>query len=179
MAKAVKVALVAAMVLVMGVVGLGVYARWSLRHMQIGFFTPADLDKLIAQVEVARAVVGRNGNCLRTVGQSGIGDRKKEAEMLYVAAMVDFYRMKFGTAASRLTDLNKLPDFEHASALNGRLLEKDCSIYLDQSGSFVVTCGPYKPSNLDVAAFMRNAPFVQKFYTLGGSEILYVPAPKC
>jgi len=87
--------------------------------------------------------------------------------------------VKFGRAASSVTDLTKLSDFDKASKLNGRQLEKQCSIYDGPSGSYVVSCGPSRPSNADVAAFAPRVDSVERFYDLGGREILYVPAQKC
>jgi len=172
---------VAVLVLVLGMVGFVVCMRWSLRHMHVGFFTPADVHRLMAPVELVRGVIvlGRNANCIFTVDESSIGDKKKEAEMLYVAGMLDLYREKFGRAASSVTDLSQLRDFDNASRLNGRQLERDCFVYADPSGSYVVSCGPSRPSGADAAAFAPKADSVERFYELGGREILYVPARKC
>jgi hypothetical protein len=174
-----RAAAATALVLLLGAGGFLGYMKWSLRHMHIGFFTRADVDRLMAQAEVARLAVLRNRDCLFTVDESSMGDKKTEGEMSYAAAMLDFYSVKFGTAASSIADLDKLRDFDHASKLNGRQLEKDCSLYADPSGSYVVSCGPSKPSSADVSTFMRNADFAKRFYKLGSREILYVPAPKC
>ena len=154
------------LVLVLGAGGFLGYMKWSLRHMHIGFLTRADVNSLLAQAEVARLAVVRNRDCLFTVDESSMGDKKTEGEMSYAAAMLDLYSVKFGTAASSIDDLDKLRDFDDASKLNRRQLENDCSLYADPSGSYVVSCGPSKPSSADVSTFTRNANFAKKFYRL-------------
>jgi hypothetical protein len=99
--------------------------------------------------------------------------------MSYVAAMPELYKSKFGRAPSSMSDLKKLPEFEHADALNEHSFSRDCSIYSDQGASFAVSCGRSRPSKIELAAFMRTAPSVQKFYMVGENEILYIPVPKC
>lgn len=156
----------AGLALLLIVVGLGAYVHWSLRHMHFDFLpTAIALDKL-------------TGGCLPPVDQTSLGDREGEAEMSYIAGMQDLYRTRIGTPPSSLTDLNKLPEFAQADGLNGHQFEKDCSIYVAPTG-YVVNCGPSQLSSADIAAFVGKAPFARKFYVLGRSEILYVPAPRC
>lgn len=171
--------MVAALVLVLGIVGSAAWVDWSLRHMQIGFLNSAAVGGLMARVELVRDVMWLNRNCLPVVDESSKGDKRKGAEMEYIAATLELYRAKFGRAASSVNDLNKLSDFDNASKLNGRQLEKEYSIYDHPSGSYVVSCGPSRPSSADVAAFAPRVDSGQRFYDLGGREILYVPARKC
>src|SRR5580704_15242243 len=179
MSKSRRVGAVAALVLVLGVVGLVAWADWSLRHMQIGSLSTAAVSGFMARVELVRDVMWLNRNCLSAVDESSKGDKRKEAEMRYIALTLDLYRVKFGKAASSVTDLTKLSDFDNASKLNSRQLEKECSIYHDPTGSYVVSCGSSRASSADVAAFASRADAVERFYELGGHEILYVPAQKC
>jgi hypothetical protein len=174
-----RVGVAAVLVLVLGVAVLVAWIDWSLRHMQIGLLSTAAVGGFMARVELVRDVMLLNRSCLFTVDESSKGDQKKEAEMRYIAAMLDLYRAKFGRAASSVTDLNKLSDFDNASKLNGRQLEKECSIYAYPRGSFAVSCGSSRPRNADVAAFRPRTDAVERFYELGGHEILYVPAQKC
>jgi hypothetical protein len=169
----------AALGFVLAVVGLGAYVRWSLRHMHIELPSAGLVNRLLPQAEIVAIAAGGHGACSSAVDQSSIGDRETEAEMSYVAAMPDLYKTKFGSAPSSMSDLQKLPEFEHADALNNRSFSRDCSIYFDQGASFAVSCGRSRPSKPDLAAFMRTAPSVQKFYMVGKNEILYVPVPKC
>jgi len=181
MNKFMRVAVGAVLVLALGMVGFVVCMRWSLRYMQVAFFAPADVDGLMARVELVRDVIvmGRSSHCPFAVDESSIGDKKKEAEMMYVAGVLDLYREKFGRAASSITDLNQLRDFDNASKLNGRQLEKDCSVYANPAGSYVVSCGPSRSSSAHAAAFVPRSDSVERFYELDGREILYVPARRC
>jgi len=175
MGKVAKALIVAALALPLTILAGKAFVRWSLKDLQF------DLSGLAAQVNadtaVIRALVGRN--CFRTVDQSSIGDKRKEAQMSYVAAVLDLYRVRFGKSTAVVSELNKLPEFEHANSTNRHYFEKDCSIHVGESGSAVVSCGSSRPTKDTVEAFMRNAKPVQKFYLLDGSEILFIPAPKC
>jgi hypothetical protein len=179
MGKPIKVLSTTALLLVVAAVGVGVCLRWSLRHMLIDFPLAGLVNRLLPQAEIAAVAAGRHGACSGTQDQQSIGNREAEAEMSYVAAMPELYRTRFGRAPSSISDLNKLPEFEHADRLNNRSFSRDCSIYFDQSGSFAVSCGRPRPSRLDVAAFMRTAPSAQNFYMVGKSEILYIPVHMC
>ncbi len=179
MGKPAKVLATTALGLVLAAVGLGAYLRWSLRHMHIELPLAGLLNRLLPQAEIIAIAAGSHGACSSAVDKSSIGDRETEAEMSYVAAMPDLYKSKFGSAPSSMSDLGKLPAFEHADALNNRSFSRDCSIYFGQSGSFAVSCGRSRPSGPDVAAFIRTAPPMQKFYMVGKNEILYIPVPKC
>jgi hypothetical protein len=83
-----RVGTVAVLVLVLGVVCLVAWTDWFLRHMKIGFLSTAAVGGLIARVEFVRDVMWLNNNCLSTVDESSTGDKKKEAEMRYIAAML-------------------------------------------------------------------------------------------
>jgi hypothetical protein len=177
MSKQMRVTSVVAVVLIVAVTGFVVYVRMSIQHL--GFLNPSDVKMLMSAVDTARAAVVRDKACLFTIDESSIGDTRKEAEMLYVAAMLDLYRAKFGTSASSIADLDRLSDFNRASKLNANQLAKDCSVYVDPSGSSVVSCGGARPADADLALFMRSADYVEKFHKVGEHEILYVPAQKC
>jgi hypothetical protein len=159
-------------------IGSYLYLSWSLRHMKIDAFA-AIFQKIFAPVEVLGAVVGAHENCTGAVDLSSLGNQESEAEMSFVATMPSLYKERFGSVPSSITDLRRLPEFERPDSLNGHAFLRDCSIYADPDGSFAVSCGRFRPSAPDVAAFMKDTPPVQKFSTLGKSEILYVPAPRC
>jgi hypothetical protein len=99
--------------------------------------------------------------------------------MSYIAAMLDLYRVRFGVAAGSMQDLRRLTDFSDNHKLKITRLEKDCALYARSAGSSIVTCGPSRPSDAELAEFAGNREYGQRFYGLMGSEILYVPAPKC
>jgi hypothetical protein len=179
MGKPVKIIATTALAAVLAAVGLGTYVRWSLRHMHIEFPLAGLVNRFLPQAEIIAVAASRHGACSSAVDQLSIGDREMEAEMSYVAAMPELYRTKFGRTPSSMSDLNKLPEFEHANSLNNRSFARDCSIYFDQGGSFAVSCGRSRPSGPDVAAFMQGAPSMRRFYMVGKSEILYIPVPTC
>jgi hypothetical protein len=179
MASQLKALAATALILVLAAVGLGAYVRWSLRRMHIEFPLAGLVNRVLPQARIIAVAAGSHGTCSSTVDQSSIGDREMEAEMRYVAAMPELYKTKFGSAPLSMPDLKKLPEFEHADALNNRSFSRDCSIYFDPGGSFAVSCGRSTPSRPDVAAFTRTAPSTQKFYMVGKSEILYTPVPMC
>ncbi len=179
MGKPAKILAATALGLVLAAVGLGAYVRWSLRHMHIELPLAGLLNRLLPQAEIIAIAAAGHGACSSAVDQSSLGDRETEAEMSYVATMTGLYGAKFGSSPSSMSDLKKLPEFEHADALNHRSFSRDCSIYPDQSGSFAVSCGRSRPSVPNVAAFMRTAPSMRKFYMVGKNEILYIPVPKC
>lgn len=81
--------------------------------------------------------------------------------------------------ANSIHDLSRLADFSQKGKLNVAKLEKECSLYTSSVGSSVVTCAPSRPSDAELADFALNSEYVQRFYRLRGSEVLYVPAPKC
>ena len=120
MGKPAKVLATTALGLVLAAVGLGAYLRWSLRHMHIELPLAGLLNRLLPQAEIIAIAAGSHGACSSAVDKSSIGDRETEAEMSYVAAMPDLYKSKFGSAPSSMSDLGKLPAFEHADALNNR-----------------------------------------------------------
>ena len=157
--------------------GLLAYLRLSLRHAHIGFLTPQDVEVLISEANEARVAVAQNKACVYPIDESGRGDRKQEAEMLYIAAMLNLYRAKFGVAARSLADLDRVR--EPNSKLDARQLEKDCSLYVDSSSATVVSCGSSRPSDTELAKLVSGAEYEQKFYRVEGSEVLYIPAPKC
>jgi len=159
--------------------GLLAYLRLSLRHAHIGFFTTHDVEVLTSAANEARVAVAQNKACVFPIDESGRGDRKQEAEMLYIAAMLNLYRAKFGVAARSLADLDRLSDFDRHNGLDRRRLEKDCSLYVDPSGATVVSCGGSMPLGTELTKFISGAEFVQRFYSVGESEVLYIPSPKC
>lgn len=179
MGKPVKVLVVTAFVVVLAFLGLGAYVRWSVRHMVIAFPVDGLVRRLLVPAEIVAAATGGRETCANPVDQSSIGDREAEAAMSYIAAMDDLYRTRFGSSPSSMSDLSRLAEFEQADSLNKHSFSRGCSVYFDQSGSFATSCGRSRPSGPDVAAFMRNAPFAQKFYMVGKSEILYIPVQKC
>jgi len=155
------------------------YLVWSLRHMKVEFPLAAFLQRTLPKAEVIGAAVGARGNCLAVVDSSSLGRREDEAEMSFVATMPGLYKERFGTVPSKISDLEKLPEFDRPDALNGHAFLHDCSIYADPGGAFAVSCGRSRPPRAEVLVFMQKAKPVQAFSMLGKSEILYVPAPKC
>jgi hypothetical protein len=177
MRKTTRAVAIGALSFTIFLIGSYSYLRWSLRHISeslAGFF-----QHILAPAELVGAVAGAGKNCISAVDLSSLGNREKEAEMSFVATMPSLYKARFGSAPSNISDLRRLPEFDHPDSLNGHAFLRDCSIYTDPDGSLAVSCGQLRPHASDVAAFMRNAPPVQKFRMLGRSEILYVPAPKC
>jgi hypothetical protein len=160
-------------------IGFGTYVRLSLRHMRLELPLAGLLSRVLPIAETVAVAAGGHGTCSSAVDYSSIGDREAEAEMSYVASMSDLYRSKFGSFPTRISELNKVPEFEHADSLNNYSFSRGCSIYVDAGGSFAVSCGQQRPPSTDIAAFMRTAPSAQNYYLVGKSEILYVPAPKC
>ena len=179
MSRITRIALFAFALMLAGALGAVVSFYVSLRHMRVGFISEKDADTIRAAADLARAAISRNPSCNIKVDESSIGEKRQEAMMLYVAAMVDLYQVGFGSLPTRIADLDRLRDFDNSSKLNGRELENVCSIYSDGNGSFVVSCGQSRPSNPEVVEFMRKADNVKKFYRLGQLEILYVPIPRC
>lgn len=177
MSKQKRVVVIVLLLLVAGVVGFIAYVRVSIHRL--GFLTTSDVKVLMAAANEARAAVEQNKACVLPIDESSVGNRREEAEMLYVAAMLDLYRAKFGVAARDLRDLDRLRDFDQNNRLDKRRLEKDCAVYVDPGGATVVSCGGSKPSTTDLAKLVSGAEYVQKFYRLGVSEALYIPAPKC
>jgi hypothetical protein len=177
MSKRSRALLVVVLTLATGVVGFIAYVRASIHHL--GFLTTSDVKVLLSAANEARAEVAQNKACLFSIDESSVGDKKQEAEMLYIAAMLDLYRAKFGVAARSLGDLDRLRDFQQRSRLDTRRLQEDCYVYIDPSSASVVTCRGEKPSDIELARVMRTAEYVQRFYRLGESEVLYIPAPKC
>jgi hypothetical protein len=175
MSKQKRVVVIVLLVLATGIVGFIAYVRTSIHHL--GFLTTSDVKVLMTAASEARAAVEQNKACVLPIDESSMGNRKQEAEMLYVAAMLDLYQAKFGVAARSLADLDRLRD--RNSKLDWRRLEKDCSLYVDSSGASVVTCGGSRPSSVELAKLISGAEYMQKFYRVGGSEALYIPAPKC
>ncbi len=99
--------------------------------------------------------------------------------MLYVATIVDFYRTTFGKLPDSIDDLDKLPSFDNADKLNGHQVKKSCSIHVHPNGSCALACGASLPPPEEIDAFLGRAGHVQRFYMLGGTEILYVSAHGC
>jgi hypothetical protein len=179
MSKTTRTVLLAIALMLAMVAGAAISFYVSLRHMRVGFFTPKDVEAIQAAADLARAAVLKNPSCSVTVDVSSIGEKRQEAMMLYLAAMVDLYQVAFGNLPTRIADLDRLREFDKASKLNGRELDKACSIYSDGTGSFIVSCGQVRLAEPGIAGFMRKAEKVKRFYKLNEVEILYVPAPKC
>jgi hypothetical protein len=157
--------------------GIFAYVGYSLRHMQldlsgIGVFA----NKLTATAEIATLTVPRCGS---PADYPPIGDQRREAMMLYVATIVDLYKTTFGKLPDSIDDLDKLPSFDDADRLNGRRVKKGCSIHVHPAGSYILACGASLPPAKEIDAFLGKAGHVQRFYTLGGTETLYVPAAAC
>jgi hypothetical protein len=119
------------------------------------------------------------GACAPNIDRTSLGRRELEGEMSYVAAMSELYSNQFGKAPGSLHDLEKIPEFASANSLNGRAFERECSLYASPTNSFIVSCGSAQLSGTEAEGFMEHATPTQKFYLLGKSEILYVPAPSC
>lgn len=180
MSRVTRIALFATALILAGAVGAVISFYVSLRHMRVGFISEKDADTIREAADLARAAISRTPSCNVKVDESSIGEKKQEAMMLYVAAMVDLYQVGFGSLPEKVADLDRLRNFDNSSKLNGRELEKVCSIYSDgNASSFVVSCSQSRPPNPEVVQFMRKADYVKKFYKLGQSEILYVPIPRC
>src|ERR1035438_3533273 len=105
MSKQSRALLVVLLVLVIGTVALIAYVRASIHHLE--FLTTSDVKVLISAANEARAAVAQNKACLFTIDESSVGDKKQEAEMLYIAAMLNLYRAKFGVAARNLEELDR------------------------------------------------------------------------
>jgi len=73
---------------------------------------------LLPLVKGAALAAGSHGTCSAGADDSSIGNREIEAEMSYVAAMPSLYRARFGAYPSSVSDLIRLPEFEHADSLN-------------------------------------------------------------
>lgn len=166
-------------VIFIGMVGALTYFHLSLRRMRIGFLTPADVRTLMEAAERARGAVAENRTCVFGIDDSSIGDQGQEAKMLYLAAMLDLYRVKFGRTPATVAELDRLRTFDKANALDVGKLDKECSIYPNSGGASVITCGTWRPSSDDLAALTNRAGYVQMFYRVGDHEVLYVPAPRC
>jgi len=179
MKSPIRIALIVFLVLVVAAFGAIAYFHEEIRHMHVGFFTESDVRLMVSEAQAARIAVLQNKGCVLKIDESSIGDKKLESEMSYIAAMLDLYRVRFGVDASSMHDLSRLTDFSHNHKLDITRLEKDCSLYASSAGSSIVTCGPSRSSDAELAEFARNREYVQRFYRLMGSEILYVPAPKC
>jgi hypothetical protein len=177
MGKLTRFAVLILVVVTIGVMGLVFYVRASIHHL--GFLTTSDVERLLSAANEAHAVAAQNKACLFTIDESSLGDKGHEAEMLYVAAMLDLYKAKLGVAARSLADLDKLRDFNQSNRLDRRRLQKDCAVYVDPSGATVVSCVGSKPSTTELARLASGAEYVQKFYRLGQGEVLYIPAAKC
>jgi hypothetical protein len=179
MRSPIRIAPIVFSVFVVVALGAVAYFHEAIKHMHVGFFTESDVRLLVSEAQAARAAVLQNKGCVLKIDESSIGDKKLESEMLYVAAMLDLYRVRFGVTASSMHDLSRLTDFSQKGKLNITKLEKECSLYTSSVGSSIVTCGPSRPSDAELADFARNPEYMQRFYRLKGSEILYVPAPMC
>jgi hypothetical protein len=175
MERTTRVAWIVGLSALLVLTGSALYVRWSLRHMRLDL----DLRGLSSGLGLVELLTGGHSPCIAGADPTSLGDREQEAEMSYVATMPDLYKSRFGVLPSGMTDLNRLPEFDTANRLNNREFENNCSIYFDQSASFAVSCGSSKPPSRDMAAFLRNAPFMRRFYLVGNKEVLYVPAPKC
>ena len=119
------------------------------------------------------------GTCAPKIDPTSLGRREFEAEMSYIAAMSEIYKKQFGKMPASLRDLARIPEFANANSINSREFERECSLYASPGDSFVVSCGPAQLSRKEAERFMEHAMQTQKFYLLGNSEILYVPAPRC
>ena len=175
--KPIKCLVVAAVTLSAIVVGARAYIEYSLRNMQLDLSGLVVLaDKVSATVELVTLTVPR---CEFPPDYQSIGDRRREAMMLYVASIVDLYKTTFGRPPDSIDDLDKLPSFDNADKLNGTQVKKSCSIHVYPTGSYVLACGASLPPAKDIDVFIGKAGHVQRFYMLGGTEILYVPGTGC
>jgi hypothetical protein len=175
--KPIKYLLVAAVTLSAIVVGARACIEYSLRNMQFDLSGLADLtDKVSATVELATLTIPR---CPFPPDYRSIGDQRREAMMLYVATIVDLYKTTFGKPPDSIDDLDKLPSFNNADKLNGRQVKKNCSIHVQPAGSYVLACGASLPPAKEIDVFLGKAGHVQRFYVLGGTEILYVSGAGC
>jgi hypothetical protein len=147
------------------------YVEFSLQNMQL------DLSGLVTVANTAVAMATLTiPPCQSAPDYSPIGDQKRERTMLYVATIVDLYKTTFRTLPDSIDDLDKLPSFDNAEKLNSHRIKQSCSIHGYPTGSYVLTCGASLPPANEIDAFLRKAGNVQRFYMVGGTEILYVPA---
>lgn len=175
--KPIKCLVIAAITLLAIAGGAFAYLDYSLRHMQFDLSSlDVFINKLTATVEIATLTVPRCGS---PADRPPVGDQRREAMMFYVATIVDLYKTTFGKLPDSIDDLDKLPSFENAEKLNGRQVKKSCSIHAHASGSYVLACGASLPPAKEIDAFLAGAGHVQSFYTLGGTETLYVPEAGC
>jgi hypothetical protein len=179
MSKTVRLVLVATLICVVGAIAAFTYVAYSLRHVHPGFFSVEDVGILMKAAQTARAAIAEERKCRFTIDESSIGDRKREAEMSYLAAMIDLYRVKFGTTPTKIADLNDLPGFGENNRSNVGHLEKECAIHTDPGGASVVACGTGELANADLGSLFRMGKDVEKFYRVGDDEVLFIPSPKC
>src|SRR5260370_5950594 len=142
------------------------YVGYSLRHMQldlsgIGIFA----NKLTATVEIATVTVPRCGS---PADYPPIGDKRREAMMLYVATIVDLYKTTFGKLPDSIDDLDKLPSFDDADRLNGRKVKKGCSIHVHPAGSYILACGASLPPVKEINSFLGMLETVLRYDMLVG-----------
>ena len=157
--------------------GFYAYLDYSLRHMQLDLSgLDVLLGRLAATVEITTLTAPRCGSPAEYLPT---GDQRREATMLYVATIIDLYKTTFGKLPDGIDDLEKLPSFDNADKLNGRQVKKSCSIHVDPSGSYVLTCGASIPPTNEIDALLRKAGRIQRFYLLDRAEALYVPAVAC
>lgn len=176
MGRVLRFAMLILLGVTMGAVALVFYVRASIHHL--GFLTKSDVEKLVSAASEARIATLENKACLFDIDESSVGDKGRETEMLYVAAMLDLYRAKFGVAAHNIDELDNLPELNQQSRAGSHLWKKDCYVHASE-GATIVSCGNQKPSDLDIAEFAAVTGNVERFYKLGRSEVLYIPSPKC
>jgi hypothetical protein len=168
--------LVVLCVFMSAVTGVLIYLRFSVGRSPIGFFSPHDADTLISEAEAARNIVVQNKRCSFTIDQSSLGNKQQEAEMLYIASMLDLYRARFGVAARTMSDLLKLNEI---SKSDWNRWNKTCYFYVDSSSASVVTCGRNLPSDAELTQLARRLDPIQRFYKIKDAEVLYIPTPRC
>lgn len=157
--------------------GFFAYLDYSLHHMLLDFSGLEVLvNRVAATIEIAKLSVPR---CGTSADFLPAGDRKREATLLYVSTIVDLYKTTFGKLPDRIDDLDKLPTFANADNLNGREFKKSCSIHALPEGSYILVCGGPMPPAAQIDARVRKGGLAQRFYLLGGTEALYVPAKVC
>jgi hypothetical protein len=167
----------AALMLVAIAGGFFAYVDYSLSHMEFDFSGFDNFAKM-AQATIGIATLTLP-HCDSSADFLPNGDRKRQATLLYVSTIVDLYKTTFGKLPDKIDDLDKLPTFYHADRLNGREVKKNCAIHVQPDGSYVLVCGGPKPPRKEVAALASKGGPIQRFYLLGSTEALYVPAKAC
>ena len=155
--------------------GVFAYVEYSLQHLQVDASgLGAFFNSIAATAQVATLKVP---SCRSEIKQPSLGDQRREALMLYVVSIIDLYRTTFGRLPDRIEDLEKLPSFVNADALNSHQVKKSCSIHVGSAGPYVLTCGASLPSPITIDTFLA-AKHVQGFQMLAGTEILYISSER-